>query len=347
MKRFFISLFILSAIPVGAKAAEPGLHLRLDAGEKTDHRVSRLAAIRVPGDEPVSARLDAGRFSAVWSGFLNLEQRSRVYFSLEGTGEATLFINEEQVVEGFGPESSRLRLNPGAHPIRLEYTSPEAGPAAVRLFWRGRDFLKEPVPPNRFTHESDEGLAASLEWRRGRLLFAQHHCAKCHGAGPDWTMNELQADAPSLEGIGDRVKADWMAAWIQHPHRLRPQARMPGMQVDRQTAVDIVAFLSAKTSGADAFTPEPEHVTKGGHLFHDLGCIGCHTRPDEVKEDPDRIGLDQVAWKFKPDGLKAFLQKPNRHYKWVRMPDFLLNDAKAEALTAFLVSASSRHARSS
>src|SRR5690606_18440085 len=96
-------------------------------------------------------------------------------------------------------------------------------------------------------------LAASLELRAGRELFASHGCSACHttpssdlrGSEP---MPELLHGAPSLAGAGSRFSAEWLQQWILDPHALRPDAVMPRLldaeqDESKQQAADLAAYL--------------------------------------------------------------------------------------------------------
>ena len=77
----------------------PGLILRF--GDQ-DARVSRRVAIYVPEGQAASSFTKPGQVKATWEGKLNLDARSRLIFTLEGTGTATLTIDEEVLCSEIG-----------------------------------------------------------------------------------------------------------------------------------------------------------------------------------------------------------------------------------------------------
>ncbi|MFT5124240.1 MAG: mono/diheme cytochrome c family protein [Verrucomicrobiales bacterium] len=327
-------------------AAEPGLRLELvDDHAATDVRTVRQPVLFIPEQSPASPFLAPGPFLATFTGFLNLDTRSRLVFSFEGSGTAVLTLNDEVLLEVSGDDlslsaSERERLNPGSHPIRIDYTSPQRGPAQLRLFWDERSFAREPVPHRVLTHEPDERLLQASELRSGRALFAQHQCIKCHqptgkAFDPAQVMPELLETGPDFQDIGNRFKPAWLAHWIASPKALRPTARMPELGLTVEETRDISAYLS---SGSLPGKPilRKQDVNVGAALFRDLGCIACHqvSAEEAFARDVAPIPLTAVNAKYKD--LSAFLLAPARHYPAIRMPDFKLSPTEADALAAYL-----------
>jgi cytochrome c553 len=343
-------LFCASTLASAQTSTSPGLRLTLHSDGTRDSRVSRLAALYVPEQEAPSPFLKKGPFTAEYTGFLTLEARHRLFFSAEGNGSLTVSINlpddseitfSRQGHYSKTNETERLRLNPGSYPIRVVYKSPESGDAGFRLYWREsrNEWPQEPVPPTAWSHTPDDDLTQSLLKRRGRQLIADLHCAKCHATDiHDNAMLELGADVPSFSGIGSRLHPAWMAEWINNPKAVRHQARMPRLihsEADKD-AENIAAYLATLTDEAPELIQGD--VRSGGQLFHNLGCIGCHTLPGTEKQEDtyQRLSLNHVNQKFKPGALTAFLLNPARHYAWIRMPDFKFSKQEAADLAAWL-----------
>src|SRR5262249_17897935 len=153
-------------------------------------------------------------------------------------------------------------------------------------------------------------------------------------------MPELEMDAPALTDIGSRLNPGWVARWIQDPAALRPQANMPRPFADLPRgdkgkldprARDMAAYLAGAAAEKRA-QPGKEAVEAGTRLFARLGCIGCHLPPDrdETKDDHARLPLRDVSAKWRASALEAFLRQPDKHYAWVRMPNFNLSAAEAK-----------------
>jgi mono/diheme cytochrome c family protein len=357
--KYIITLFIFFLF--GNAKAEPGLQLQLqDSLGQVDARSSRLAALFVKDGEAASPFLEAGSFEAEFSGKLQLKERSRLYFSFIGSGQATLSINGETVIEAEGTDlsqttSKRLRLNKGDHDLKLTYKSPASGPSQIRLLWQGRDFPLEPVAPTYLTHTKSALAKTQDDLRQGRQLVTSLNCTKCHSPGElsSAAMPELSRDTPTLQNAGNKYNESWMAAWIQNPKNMRHSATMPkllkhssveeALQAGDTSALDLAAYLATlKTEELDTQKSSPSLIKDGGDIFHKLGCISCHTRPDK-ENDKKRLSLSNISSKYSSVGaLSDFLKNPAKHYKWIRMPDFKLNEKESLSLAAFLMDKSAQ-----
>ena len=326
------------------------LEIRGKASGFIDYRLERRVALRVDENEPPSAFVDAGPFEAVWRGVILLEKRERINFSFEGFGKASLHLDGEKIAAAEGDdlstvESERLRLNGGEHPFELRYSSADSGLARFRLFWKGRDFARESMPPKSFAHLSTGKISELLEkpslLRQGRFLFASHGCVRCHL--PDEPFNnktampEALAMGPSLTGVGSRLNQAWMEKWILDPQSIRHVARMPKMLHSATDVSHLAAFLgSLKDEGTDKKGVNGDSKS-GGVLFADLGCISCHViSENDIASTNSRISLLGVGQKYLPGRLSSFLLAPDKHYPWTRMPNFRLLKEEAANLAAFL-----------
>ncbi len=322
----------------------------------TDTRTDRIPAISLAAGEPATPFLGAGAFEVVWKGEITLPRRQRLTFSFEGEGAADLQIDGKPVLAAEGEigakASKSTRLNPGAHEIAISYKSQPDGSASFRLFWEEASFPRQTIPPSAFTADVDEASALAQLQRRGRLVFAMQNCAKCHtsatgfGAAP---MPEMVQIAPLLFGSGERTSEEWLRRWIADPKALKPGTEMPTLvdastEEGRQQAGDLAAYVASLKSGTPAApAPDPALARQGGVHFRELGCVGCHNLPDKGLADPDRLQLNNVASKFLPGALTAFLKKPDTYHPFIRMPDFHLSDDEAAALAAYLGTTSAGH----
>ncbi|HEY1784870.1 MAG TPA: c-type cytochrome, partial [Pirellulales bacterium] len=327
-----------------------------------DARILRVPAWFVPRETAPAAFLRPGGFTAVAQGYLRTELKGKYRFSLAGNGVATLVVNDstiftDQHLTATGETSSDVPLPKGYCHLRLSYSSPSDGDAALRLLWSSDQFEPELLPAASLFHDrADPQLRASLEQRAGRETFVARRCSNCH-ALPDKTtddaMPELAADAPRLSEVGKRLRPAWVAVWLLNPQSISDGATMPRVLHDRpgitshEQAADIAAYLatfgkSAGESGAgSASAPSYELLSAGEGLYDDLGCVQCHrfTAPAE-KDEFGRTSLYFVADKFQPGGLEAYLAHPHADYAWSRMPDFHLSASEVAALAAVIRSKS-------
>lgn len=341
--------------------AHAELNAAFKAGNASDARIDRLPALVVKAGESATPFLAPGAFEVTWSGKLVLPARQRPTFTFEGNGSATLTIDGKLVLEESGAlgtkSSERARLNPGEHEIAITFKSQPDGSGRFRLLWEEASFFRHEIPFSAFTASPLEEVTAGELQRRGRLLFTQHHCMKCHAAKNGMgtaPMPELGEFAPLLAGAGERMNEAWLKNWIAAPHTLRPDSHMPALldpatDTGRQQAADIAAFIASQKLGLPLAptvntvfekSPVPERAKKGGETFHALGCVACHTLPDSESTDAQRVPLNNVAAKFHPTALVGFLKKPDAMHPTSPMPNFRLSDEEALMLATYLISAS-------
>jgi mono/diheme cytochrome c family protein len=341
----FASLLLPVSLMLGAARAE--LAATFEAGGATDVRADRLPALLVKAGESPTPFLPAGEFGVTWKGTLVLAERQRLAFSFEGEGKATLTIDGEEVLseEGtLGAKASKsTRLNRGDHEITITFRSKPDGSGRFRLFWEERAFPKQSVPPTAFKAEVTEDPA-----RKGRLLYAENHCSKCHVGGVAG-MTELNELAPLIFSTGSRLNEEWLARWIANPSAMRADTRMPTLvdastEEGKQQAADVAAYLMTLKAGETPAAPDKGLAQKGGEHFHRLGCAACHTSPgvSTVDVTRGRVPLHNVSSKFQPGALVEFLKKPDALYPHIGMPDFGLSDAEAKEIAAFILDESGK-----
>ena len=319
-------------------------------GGSADHTVRPHFMLYVPAGEAPSPFVASGSFTAEWEGVIHLDLRDRFVFQAELNGSLKLELNGNPVMEATGTggmtePTKRIRLNSRSNTLKATFTSPEKGDAFFRLYWSTPDYGNEPISPKYLKHAPNENLAKGKALRRGRQLASEHRCFKCHAAdAPGKGMPELAMDAPTFEGIGSRRGVDWMADWVLYPKKLRSSAKMPAMLHEATAESDaraIAAYLGSLKSGQPV-KPVPVDaaaISAGQALYKQLNCAACHTLEKEPAA-PGKLALGQAQRKFGQAGaLSAFLQNPQAHYKWIRMPNFALAEKEANALAAFLFSA--------
>ena len=343
------SFLALTAFMVGTANAE--LTATFSQNGKTDVRLDRLAAISVPAGQPATPFLEAGKFDVVWTGNIELKERRRLYFSFEGNGKASLTIDGKEAMAEEGTlgaeKSKRLRLNPGLHEIVVSYSSADDGSANFRLYWEEEELPRQTIPPTVFSTEANDAAKLGELQRHGRMAFTEQNCAKCHtpeagfGATP---MPETGEIGPILAGAGERVTEDWLAKWIADPKALKPTTHMPrlvdpGTPEGLQKAADLAAFVASSKMGTPAApAPDASLAKEGGVHFHELGCVACHypAGTDTEGDDSRRVPLNNVASKYLPGQLVAFLKKPEAFHPFTGMPNFQMSDEEANSIAAFL-----------
>jgi mono/diheme cytochrome c family protein len=344
---------LVLAQPVGGASAEfrPGLALTFTAARPGTSQADTLVApnvwLHVARGETPSPFLAPGPFTATWRGFLSVDLRSIHTFQAEVNGSLEVVINARQALEvagdgGMSDAGPPMPLNKGLNEILVTYTPAKTGDAHVRLFWTARGSYPKLLPQAAFSHTPDEPLLIAQRRQRGRELFLEHRCARCHTPGSG-TIPEAFMNAPEFTGIGSRRNAAWLRSLVANPEAARGDARMPAMfhagdAIDSAEAV--AAFLTTLTDPGWSAPPEPAdpgEAAAGGQLFGSLHCAACHQPPGATEPAADKLPLDHVAGKFSRGALARYLKEPTEHYGATRMPDFRLSDPEARRIAAFLI----------
>lgn len=344
----------------------PGLVARFkqatQTGLETDARAVRLAALRVPADQPPSPFFSPGEFSSSFSlsGYLRTRLKGDHKFWIDGPSDVEVTINGAPVavgrVENNKNEPPAVALPRGYNTIEISGTVAAGVEHRFRLLWSAEDGPPEPIPPTALLYDSrQEELQIATQLRAGRELFAHSRCVRCHALprAPevDEALPELYHAGPDLDGLDVRRNANWVAHWIADPRSLRHSALMPGVLADtaegRQEALDVTAFLMQSGNPASAATAtgtaenDGDLIEAGLELYETRGCVACHrfTSPGELDEH-DRISLHFANAKFPPGMLAEFLRQPRKHFATIRMPDFGLTAEEATAMAAYVRSMS-------
>jgi len=330
---------------VMASEAGQGVLQSITRGGTTDVSVVPNVWLYVPEGQPPTPFVAPGPFTARWEGAISADLRAEYGFAAAFSGAMKLTVNGTLALEASGETNQfvagrNVRLNKGPNPFVVEYTPPPRGDAMMRLYWTNAETPLNPIPLAALTPATNAALALASSVRAGRDLVYESRCVRCHVAAGGAAAPELSMDAPAFDGIGSRRQAGWMARWIADPASLRPGTPMPrifhGPEAASQAAA-VAAFLGTlKGQAIPAATPGD--VESGRALFEKLHCTACHPGPDGGELQPGQISQKQVRSKFSPGALAAFLQKPEQHFVWIRMPNFQLSAAEAGHLAAYLES---------
>jgi mono/diheme cytochrome c family protein len=136
-----------------------------------------------------------------------------------------------------------------------------------------------------------------------------------------------------------------MGKWVANPKLMRADAHMPKIRAaskpeDAQAIAAFLATIGAPSTHAAQPKPSPPEIRKAESLFQHQHCDVCHFTQGVGVPDLNKISLDHVGAKFFPDSLVAYLEKPDAHFKWTRMPRFKLSREDCELLAAFLIARS-------
>ncbi len=77
-------------------------------------------------------------------------------------------------------------------------------------------------------------------------------------------------------------------------------------------------------------------ISMGKKLFTDFGCYGCHSMPGYDNVPGQAPSLLSVTKKLTPEWIFQWIKNPRGWGKGSRMPNFMLSDDEAKAITAFV-----------
>jgi len=310
---------------------------------------ARLLSLHVDKGESPTPLLSPGMFRATFEGSIPVPVRERYTFRVFGRGSVEMKLNGEVVVQGRlrpdrAVESQSVRLKKGENELFVQFDSTAFGEGSLQVQWMSPEFTWEPVPPaflrSRLT---DEAIARGEQMRHGQQLFASNQCASCHlpirplGESAE---GELEAKGPDLQTAGARIRPAWLKGWLDNPHAMRTEARMPDLGLSAQEIDHLAAWIHSASKPLPDLAFTAEDAERGAGLFLERGCVACHVAPKGAREDAalgDRIHLGFVPQKWHHAALVAYLEDPHRDYADNRMPNLKLSPEDARALAAHLV----------
>lgn len=179
----------------------------------------------------------------------------------------------------------------------------------------------------------------------GRLLLGELNCTSCHavpGGLGDW-INVKKA--PLLTTVGDRVRPEWIRAYLMGPQHIKPGTTMPDLFADLARD-DKLHRVEALTHFLAATATEAQHdaffdggaVKRGESQFHELGCAACHnSQKPNAKPVPFAVPLGVPAAKYTHASLATFLRDPLQVRPSGRMPGLNLNEQDASDIAAYFL----------
>lgn len=168
----------------------------------------------------------------------------------------------------------------------------------VRWIEKPMEFRPDTLMPDfRFSRAEAEAIASYL-WQNGtsgvvlsevepfdesnigpgRRLFETRGCLGCHRIG-----DEGNRHAPNLSRVGEKVRYEYLANWVAAPHEVDPETEMPFLNLQREDAAKIAAYLSTLGGEVNSQEPtdlgNPELAAWGRSLITMYNCYGCHVVP--------------------------------------------------------------------
>lgn len=164
-------------------------------------------------------------------------------------GEGAYYAPElTRVYERRGPEFIRAMLRdpesmyPGQRRMqRYDFTEQEIDDLIAFLQWIGNVDLNgfPPQPVLASTAAPSAGSTQPVLADDGRPHVFNQMCVACHslgGRGGDV--------GPALDGVGDRLDADYLGRWLRNPAALRPGTAMPQLPLSDAQIEELTTYLS-------------------------------------------------------------------------------------------------------
>lgn len=194
----------------------------------------------------------------------------------------------------------------------------------------------------------------------GASLYGESFCASCH-AVQNAAGNVVGGDiGPELTRVGNKVKPEWLRAWLRNPRVYDPITAMPHYRLTDPQVNLLAAFLGNKTDAdllsnvhLDAATSE--QIAHGKLLVAEYGCASCHEiggikKPDNFAPELTRIGskpLTQIIFlpgmeHSTPAYISAKIRQPRSFGAALKMPQYTFAPAQIDALTTALLALTDR-----
>ncbi len=187
-------------------------------------------------------------------------------------------------------------------------------------------------------NEGKEVKGGDILWQ-GRRLFEELGCSGCHetaGFGED--RNRMIG--PSLRNIKNKVKPDWLTAWIKDPKSFRQTTRMPNFRLSEEESQAIAAYLwqhaDEKTMSGEMVALSSEQLSQGDFVFEQVGCMACHSYANDALRG-FAPNLARIGEKINYGYLVDWIMNPKGKEPHTRMPNFRLNQEKAHLIAGYLI----------
>ena len=209
-------------------------------------------------------------------------------------------------------------------------------------------YLFEKTEPGGFPELSGQGDAA-----RGQELVTSVGCLGCHAIArleksPPTFRRRF---GPNLDGIGSKVRPEWIYAWVKEPRKYFPETRMPNIRLTDREALDITAYLQTLTvDGWEAamapsdpkildtlvsdqlrvrmsveevkaklasMSSREKEVYLGQRMITRYGCFGCHLIQGFESTPPIGTELSEEGSKEVDRFDFGFVKIPETRHDWI------------------------------
>ena len=201
---------------------------------------------------------------------------------------------------------------------------------------------------------------AAADPASGASLYGESFCASCH-AVQNAAGNMVGGNVgPELTRVGNKVKPEWLQAWLRNPRAYDAGTAMPHYRFNDGQVATLSGFLLAKTdsdllSNVHLVAATPEQIAHGKRLVSDYGCASCHEiagikKPENFAPELSRIGSKPVTQLIflpgmqhtLPDYIAGKIKNPRAFSPGLKMPQYTFTAPQIDSLTTALLSLNDR-----
>ena len=178
----------------------------------------------------------------------------------------------------------------------------------------------------------------------GEVLLGELNCLQCHNSSTQKRV--FTKGAPDLSEAGARLTPQFIREFISDPHHAKPGTTMPDLfhaseEAAKTGAVDYLThYLVSLGKGpikASAEEGNSVSVGRGKALYHQIGCVACHTPEAQIKGSVPSVPFPNLAEKNTVESLQAFLLNPTQVRPGSRMPSLNLSREEARDIAIYLL----------
>jgi len=179
--------------------------------------------------------------------------------------------------------------------------------------------------------------------RGGMLLLGELNCTSCHSADDALASHVVKKQAPILDEVGSRARAEYLARFLADPQAVKPGTTMPNVfahlpEAEAKANAEALAHFLATTGKLGDIIPTRQAAVRGDSLYHSVGCVVCHgPRKEDSKPLAGSVSLGVPSRKYTYEGMAKFLLDPLHVRPSGRMPNPNLTGQQAADIAAFLL----------
>ncbi len=224
------------------------------------------------------------------------------------------------------PEMGCLASTPGAGSPRYSISEAERDELRRTVAWLVSPELPVPSPSDRLWNGLNGFRCLVCHERDGGGGIARDRDAYFTSAGED--LGEEGRVPPRLDGVGDKLRAEWLAEVLGGDARVRPYLRTRMPRFGRDQVGFIAPLLIERDRHPSELPPAHDSAMQqreaGRRLVgvDGLSCIACHQFNRQPAHALQVLDLTTTTRRLNPDWFYRFLRDPNQFNPGTRMPAF-------------------------